>query len=125
MSTKKSVFDALLSSGLPSSGQNNGAVAARVNINRIKASRAKEAGLTKDPLGLKSIFGQLFTQMRKLRYEQLRGRKGQQMLSVVFLGEGNECALISHSHSSSGSCSFGVMPVLQVRLMSVGRTASV
>jgi len=94
MSTKKSVFDALLSMGMANEARDiygnptRNAVSARVQINRIKASRARE-NPSKDPDGLRSVFGQLFTQMRTKSYDTLKGRKAQQMFSVTFLGEGS------------------------------------
>jgi len=94
MSTKKSVFDALLSMGLASETRDpygmgsRGSISARVQINRIRAARARE-NPAKDPDGLRSVFGQLFTQLRTKSYDTFKGRKGQQMFSVTFLGEGS------------------------------------
>jgi E3 ubiquitin-protein ligase HERC2 len=91
-STKKSVFDALLTQGTPQQPQQPGYPPStqniRVDINRIKASRVKE-NKGKDPNGMKTVFGQLFTQLKTTRPEQLRGKKNQQMFNVAFLGEGS------------------------------------
>jgi len=38
---------------------------------------------------LKSVFGQLFSQLRLKKYETFRGKKNQQMFNVTFLGEGS------------------------------------
>jgi len=90
MSTKKSVFEALLSQGMsaeiPAHLARGGNT--RVNINRMKASKSAE-NRAKDPDGLKSVFGQLFSQLRLNKYETYRGRKNQQMFNVTFLGEGS------------------------------------
>jgi hypothetical protein len=92
MSTKKSVFDALLSSGTstPSAGgraSTGSASRPRVSINRMKAAKARESN--KDPEGMQSVFGQLFTQLRAANYRAFRGAKNEQMFSVNFLGEGS------------------------------------
>ncbi|ETO14536.1 hypothetical protein RFI_22832, partial [Reticulomyxa filosa] len=83
MNTKKSVFDTLLASSCTFSQRNQ----PRINVNRIKAARAREA--KNDPSGLKSIFGQLFTQLKNTRYSTFRGSSGQQLWSVQFAGEGS------------------------------------
>jgi hypothetical protein len=87
MSTKKSVFDALLAMGATSVA-NSRFAGHRVVINRLKAVKAQE-NRTKDPDGLKSVFGQLFTQMRLKKYEAYKGRKNQQVFQVTFVGEGS------------------------------------
>jgi len=86
MSTKQSLLAALLNAG--STTTESDRVGRTVTINRIKALRAKE-NPGKDPNGLKSVFGQVFTALRNVRPEQLRGRKYQQLFSVTFLGEGS------------------------------------
>jgi hypothetical protein len=89
-STKKSVFDALLASGTSTSTTANvfGTTMARVEINRIKAARAKEAG--KDVDGVKTVFGQLFKQIKaSVKYDTLKGKKNQQMWNTAFMGEGS------------------------------------
>lgn len=53
-----------------------------------QAARAKE-NKGKDPDGLKSVFGQLFTQLKNTKADVFRGRKNQQMWQVAFLGEGS------------------------------------
>jgi hypothetical protein len=90
MSTKKSVFDALLaanSSSVSTRGQRQ-----RVTMNRIKAARAREnvaLAARLDPDGLNSVFGQLFAQLRGTRYSALRGTPNEQLFSVNFTGEGS------------------------------------
>ncbi len=83
MQTKRSVFQALMSSGASGNRPN-----LRVNVNRIKASRAKE-NPAKDPNGEKSVFGQIFAQLSKQKYDVFRCKKGTQLFSVAFLGEGS------------------------------------
>ncbi|ETO26164.1 ubiquitin protein ligase [Reticulomyxa filosa] len=83
MSTKKSVFDTLLSSSCVFSQRNR----PRISINRIKAARAREN--KNDPTGLKSTFGQLFSQLKNIRYSTFRGISGQQLWNVQFIGEGS------------------------------------
>ena len=87
MTTKKSVFDTLLAgSGVSSTSSSS---KPRITINRIKAAKAKE-DTASDPYGLKSVFGQLYTQLKEknIRYTTLRGKPGQQMWVTVFSGEG-------------------------------------
>lgn len=85
MSTKKSVFDALLSVGTSDATDRIGG---RVNINRLQAVASQE-NRAKDPDGQKSVFGQLFSQLRVRRYDAYRGKKGQQMFTCNFVGEGS------------------------------------
>lgn len=86
MSTKKSVFDALMAAGTSQvSNSNRGP---RVQINRMKAAKGKE-NPAKDPDGECSVFGQLFKQLRVKKYQSFRGSKKQQMFQVTFLGEGS------------------------------------
>jgi len=93
MSTKKSVLDALLAFGSAKRQiqmQHSGfqRPSTRVSINRMKALKSKE-NRAKDPDGLKSVFGQLYSQVSQTPYESLRGYKNQQMFQVTFLGEGS------------------------------------
>lgn len=59
-----------------------------MTLNRLKASKSKE-NPSKDPLALKSLFGQLYSQLRLNKYELLRTKKHTQAFSVNFLGEGS------------------------------------
>ena len=87
MSTKKSVFDTLLA-GTGTSSSNIRQNKPRVTVNRIKAAKAKEK--KNDPNGLRSVFGQLFTQLRNVRYASFRSNQvGAQLWSVSFAGEGS------------------------------------
>lgn len=83
MSTKKSVFDTLLASSTSKQASK-----LKIIINRIKASRAKDAG--SDPNGEKSIFGQVFSQLRSHKYSDFaRCAKGTQLWNCSFAGEGS------------------------------------
>eukprot|EP00455_Lapot_gusevi_P029999 TRINITY_DN3217_c0_g3_i2.p1 TRINITY_DN3217_c0_g3~~TRINITY_DN3217_c0_g3_i2.p1 ORF type:complete len:407 (+),score=138.04 TRINITY_DN3217_c0_g3_i2:482-1702(+) len=68
--------------------QEQNAVAPRVMLNRLKAAQAKEDP-SKDPDGLMSVFGQLFSQLRNVRYGRFLGKRDQQMWSCDFQGEGS------------------------------------
>jgi len=94
MSTKKSVFDALLSVGAASTTAGGFGVGGfqrpslRITVNRMKAVKSKE-NRAKDPDGLHSVFGQMYTQLRSNNPGDFRGKKAQQMFQVTFLGEGS------------------------------------
>jgi len=91
MSTKRSVFEALLSLNEGTDPNNSGYRPSRgkpITINRIKAARARE-NPGKDPNGLKSVFGQVFLQCRGSRPDSYKGKKNEQMFNVTFLGEGS------------------------------------
>jgi len=85
MTTKKSVFDALLAQVIPQEGSY---AAPRITINRIRAAKMKE-NPSKDPTGQFSVFGQIFNQLRSVPGLQMRGRKDAQMWNVTFMGEGS------------------------------------
>eukprot|EP00455_Lapot_gusevi_P027145 TRINITY_DN2870_c0_g2_i2.p1 TRINITY_DN2870_c0_g2~~TRINITY_DN2870_c0_g2_i2.p1 ORF type:complete len:1706 (-),score=731.31 TRINITY_DN2870_c0_g2_i2:147-5264(-) len=88
MTTKISVFDAMMGSASNAPDPYNYRSGPRVSINRVKAANAKE-NPQKDPDGVRSVFGQLFTQLRNIRYETLYGTRNQQMFNVDFMGEGS------------------------------------
>lgn len=73
-----------------------------MTINRIRASKAKQSN--SDPEGLKSVFGQLFKEMRNVRYSSLRGAAGQQMWNTIFSGEGS----IDIGGPYRGVCEWGI-----------------
>jgi E3 ubiquitin-protein ligase HERC2 len=83
INTKKSVFDLLLSAGPQGFVQTPALV-----VNRIKANKAREAPGS-DPDGQRSVFGQIFSQLRGVRFETLRCRKDMQVWNVAFVGEGS------------------------------------
>jgi len=89
--TKQSVFEALLQMGQLNpqyAGFGTMNNQPRLVINRIKAANAKLSG--KDPSGQTSIFGQIFTQLRGMRYEDFqKSKKDEQVWIVQFLGEGS------------------------------------
>jgi len=60
----------------------------RITVNRIKASLSRERA-SEDPDGLRTVFGQIFTQLRSVRFEIFRRAvRDQQVWSVNFMGEG-------------------------------------
>jgi hypothetical protein len=104
VTTKQSVLDSLLEGDSPPSNPNDGfgghqqrvsPHAPVVQINRMKAAKAREQlsesevnGIESDHV-LRSIFGQMFSQMRTIPYSNFKGRKNEQMWKVTFLGEGS------------------------------------
>jgi len=105
MSTKKSVFDALL---------NSQSVAGyysppRITINRIKAAKARErdtASGTTSNQGQDSVFGQIFNALRGFRYESFQtAKKDTQMWNVTFAGEGSIDVGGPYRESATNICS--------------------
>jgi len=81
--TKMSVLQALLKINATGVGKQ------QVLLHRLKASRAREDPKT-DPHGLRSMFGQLFTCLRKTSFKRYRkAARSNQLWNVDFLGEGS------------------------------------
>lgn len=106
LDTKISVFDAMMA------GDANMSVPfIRVVINRIRASLIRETP-EKDPLGLASVFGQLFSALRNRNYSDLKGIKNQQLFRYAGLSVSVRLSLsvcvyvtvcLSVCHARSGS----------------------
>src|SRR5271156_3057360 len=59
-----------------------------ISVNRIKASKHRDDP-SKDPDGYRSVFGQIFSQLRGVKYESFRGKRDEQIWRVNFQGEGS------------------------------------
>ena len=97
MSTKESVFEALLLSEAPTNFK------ASVTVNRMRASRAREDP-SLDPDGLKSIFGQIFTQLRGVPYHRFRVGFNAQVWQTNLVGEGSTDIGGAYRESISNMC---------------------
>lgn len=110
ISTKKSVVDALLESDTGHAMEANSPFFAgnstrvRVSINRITSARRLE-NRSKDPDGLKSQFGQLYTQTIMTNPSSYKLKKDEQAYSVNFVGEGSIDAGGPYRDLLSGVCS--------------------